>query len=163
MSGSGRVRDELPNGADLETILNIKHISPEIGAASGLKMCFASLTKGLTALAIQSFTTASNLNVLPELQSHLEAYSPKTGELTAKGIMGMQKKAYRWIDEMKEIADTFDEDGNFRGTSPHTVFEGISDVYRVIDQNTDLGHNPAGDINGVVEQIHRGLKSVEKS
>ena len=159
MSGSTRFRDELKDGAELETILNVNHIAPDIGSASGLKMCFASLTKGLTALAIQSFTTANSLGVLPELQSHLKAYSPKTGELTARGVIGMQKKAYRWVDEMKEIADTFDQDGDFAGSSHHRIFEGISDVYKMVDQKTDLGDKPADDVTGVVEQIHMGLKS----
>ena len=51
-------------------------------------MCFASTTKGLTAIAIQSFTTAHRLGVLDELQQHLKEYSPKTGELAAKGLIG---------------------------------------------------------------------------
>ena len=158
MSGSTRIKDVLKDGAELETVLNVKHIAPDIGSASGLKMCFASLTKGLTALAIQSFTTANCLGVLPELQSHLEAYSPKTGELTVRGLMGMQKKAYRWVDEMREIADTFDKDGDFAGSSQHRIFEGIGDVYKVIAQKTNLGDKPADDVTEVVEQIHGGLK-----
>ena len=60
-------------------------------------MCFASTTKGLTAIAIQSFTTANTLGVLDQLQLHLKEYSPKTGELAAKGLMGMPPKAYRYV------------------------------------------------------------------
>lgn len=137
--------------------MNIKHMSSKIGSASGPKMCFASLTKDLTALAIDSFTTAHSLGVLPELQSHLETYSPKTGELTAKGILGMQLKAYRWVNEMKEIADTFDQDGGFRGHSDHRIFEGVSDIYRLIDQETGLGDKPADSVLGVVEKIEKAL------
>lgn len=76
-------------------------------------MCFASTTKGLTAIAIQSFTTAHALGVLDDLQAHLKDYSPKTGELAAKGLVGMPPKAYRWVDEMKEIAETFHTEGGF--------------------------------------------------
>ena len=157
MSGPKRIKDSLKDGAQIETILNIKHMSPSIGSASGLKMCFASLTKGLTALALQSFTTAHSLGVLPDLQSHLESYSPKTGEMTAKGILGMQGKAYRWVDERKEIADTFDQNGGFGGYSHHRIFEGVSDVYRLVDQETKLGDKPADHVLGVVEQIRKGL------
>lgn len=76
-------------------------------------MCFASTTKGLTAIAIQSFTTANKLGVLDDLQTHLKDYSPKTGDLAAKGLVNMPPKAYRWVDEMKEIAETFHTEGGF--------------------------------------------------
>lgn len=96
VSGPHPLSEAQPSGAHLADVLNIQHISPEIGAASGLKMCFASLTKGMTALAIQSFTAAHRLNVLPELQVHLEKYSPKTLALAQSGTTGMPAKAYRW-------------------------------------------------------------------
>ena len=51
-------------------------LDDKIGTASTLKSCFASLTKGFTALSILSFTTAHTANVLPHLQSHLEKFSP---------------------------------------------------------------------------------------
>ena len=98
-------------------------------------MCFASTTKGFTAIAIQSFTTAYRLGVLPELQAHLAAYSPKTGELAAKGLVGMPPKAYRWVREMEEIADTMAEEGGFE----RDMFAGVSEVYRVVAEETELG------------------------
>lgn len=92
------------------------------GPASGLKMCFASMTKGLTAIAIQSFTTAHTLGVLDDLQAHLKDHSPKTGELAAKGLVGMPPKAYRWVDEMKEIAETFHSEGGFEVGSSLSIY-----------------------------------------
>lgn len=96
VSGPHPLSDAQANGAHLAQLLNFKHISDEIGPASGMKMCFASLTKGMTALAIQSFTTAHRLDVLGELQGHLEEYSPKTLALAKGGVTGMPPKAYRW-------------------------------------------------------------------
>ena len=113
----------------------MKQIADTIGPASGLKMCFASTTKGLTAIAIQSFTTANELGVLHELQAHLKDYSPKIGELAAKGIVGMPPKAYRWVDEMKEIAETFYTEGGFE----RDMFDGVSEVYRFVADETELG------------------------
>ena len=123
------------SGPHLAQILNVKHIAPTIGPASGLKMCFASTTKGLTAIAIQSLTTAHRLGVLDQLRSHLEQYSPKTGELTAKGLVGMPPKAYRWVDEMKEIAETVSAEGGFE----KDIFSGVSEVYRFVADETELG------------------------
>ena len=95
VSGPHPLSEAQPHGADLSKVLNMRHISSEIGPASGLKMCFASLTKGMTALAIQSFTTAHRLNVLGELQDHLEQYSPKTLALAQGGLVSCPPKAYR--------------------------------------------------------------------
>lgn len=100
-------------------------------------MCFASLTKGLTALSIQSFTTAHRLGVLPELKSHLSQYSPKTLELAERGVVGMPPKAYRWVREMEEIAATHEVDGGFEGEE--NVFRAIARVYDLVAHGTDLG------------------------
>lgn len=116
--------------------LNIKQISSSVGSASGLKMCFASMTKGFTAIAIQSFTTAQKLGVLPELQQHLVDYSPKTGQLAEKGLVGMPPKAYRWVREMEEIADTLHEEGGFDSD----MFSGASKIFRLVAEDTELGN-----------------------
>lgn len=98
-------------------------------------MCFASMTKGFTAIAIQSFTTAQKLGVLPELQQHLVEYSPRTGQLAEKGLIGMPPKAYRWVREMEEIADTFHEEGGFDSD----MFSGASEIFRTVAEDTELG------------------------
>lgn len=136
LSGPHKLSDVTAAGAQLAELLNTKHISADIGGASGLKMCFASLTKGFTALAIQSFTTAHRLGVTTELQEHLSNYSPKTLELT-KGITTMPPKAYRWVREMQEISATFHEDGGF--DEDEDIFGGIAGVYDLVANGTDLG------------------------
>lgn len=135
VSGPHRLDDAIAK------VLNVKHIADTIGPASGLKMCFASMTKGLTAIAIQSFTTAHRLGVLNHLQEHLKEYSPKTGELAAKGLVGMPPKAYRWVDEMKEIAKTFHDEGGFETD----IFQGVSEVYRFVADETELGKEKTED------------------
>ena len=47
----------------------------------------------------------------------------------------MPPKAYRWVREMEEIADTFHEEGGFE----RDLFQGASEVYRFIAEDTDLG------------------------
>ncbi|GAB7343973.1 hypothetical protein MBLNU457_1910t2 [Dothideomycetes sp. NU457] len=136
ISGPHKLSDMTPAGAQLAKVLNTKHISPDIGGASGLKMCFASLTKGFTALAIQSFTTAHRLGVTTELQEHFSSYSPKTLELT-RTLTTMPPKAYRWVREMQEISATFHEDGGF--DKDEDIFGGIAGVYDLVANGTDLG------------------------
>lgn len=98
VSGPHELKD-LPNdGQRLAEILNMQHVGAEIGKASGLKMCFASMTKGLVAIAIQAFTTAQRLGVHDELTDHLKRYSPKTGDLVEGGLTGMPPKGRMGID-----------------------------------------------------------------
>ena len=98
---------------DLVQKLNIEHISPRIGAASGLKMCFGSTTKGFFALAIQSFVTADALGVLPELRGYMKKYNSETLAIADKGLVGMPPKAYRWVYEMQQIGVTMQDNGGF--------------------------------------------------
>ncbi|KAK4693607.1 hypothetical protein P7C71_g3826, partial [Lecanoromycetidae sp. Uapishka_2] len=161
VSGPHKLEDAPASGAHFADILNINHIADTIGPASGLKMCFASTTKGLTAIAIQAFTTAHNLGVLRQLQSHLGKFSPKTGELIAKGLVGMPPKAYRWVDEMKEIAETLHDEGGFE----KGIFEGVSEVYRIVAEETELGEESTEDtrLGKSAEDVARVMaKGMEK-
>lgn len=134
---SGSV-DLAPAFARLAGVLNMKLVSPRIGAASTLKLSFAALTKGLTALSILSFSTAQRGSMLPELLSLLEEYSPHTASLATKGIIGMSPKAYRWEEEMRGIGETFDTEGGWDGIGAD-VYGGLAEIYRTIAEDTILG------------------------
>ncbi len=108
MSGPNKVQD-----ADIIRILNIEHMSDKVGAAVAVKMCFGMTTKGFTALAIQSFTTAHRLGVLDELQEYLGKYKPATLKMAQEGLVTMPPKAYRWVHEMLEMSETAAEQGGF--------------------------------------------------
>ena len=111
VSGPKRLPD-----LELSKVLNIHHLDKPIGIATGLKMCYGVTTKGLYSLAIESFATAHELGVLPELRSYLERYSPSILKLAENGLVTMPPKAYRWVHEMLEIADTMAESGGFDRT-----------------------------------------------
>ncbi|KAJ5641690.1 Dehydrogenasemultihelical [Penicillium lividum] len=133
-------------------VLNMKLVSDRIGAASTLKLSFAALTKGLTALSILSFSTAQRENLLPELLEHLQQYSPHTAALAQSGIISMSPKAYRWVDEMRGIGEAFDREGGWDGVGS-SVYGGFAEVYRSVAEDTLLGHER-------VESRQRGI-SVE--
>jgi 3-hydroxyisobutyrate dehydrogenase-like beta-hydroxyacid dehydrogenase len=133
VSGPHLLSDLENDGARLTKILNIKHVGDDIGKATGLKMCFASMTKGLTAIGIMAFTTAQKLGVHDELKEHLEQYSPKTGELVNGGLIGMPPKAYRWIAEMQMIGETFGDAGFDPALFP------FAGVYDIVANQTELG------------------------
>ncbi|KAI1416796.1 6-phosphogluconate dehydrogenase C-terminal domain-like protein [Hypoxylon sp. FL1857] len=139
-SGPHSLSDIPGYGPKLFATLNMRHISPEIGAASGLKMCFASFSKGFTSLAIQSFTTAHRLGVLHNLKDELQTVMPHHYKLAEKGVVGMAPKAYRWVAEMEEIARTLSEEGGFAPDS----FIGAAKVYKTVADDTVLGQEKIG-------------------
>jgi len=140
VSGPHDLIDAPVSGAHLSETLNLNHISQEIGPASGLKCCFASATKGFIAICIQSFTTASNLGVLPLLQELMEQRMPGQFKAAKSGVTGMPPKAYRWVREMEEIALAHADDGGFQGGKDGTgVFGEIAKVYKSVADETILG------------------------
>ncbi|KZM19912.1 uncharacterized protein EKO05_0004110 [Ascochyta rabiei] len=128
LSGPHALSSAPISGAQLASILNTRHLGPEIGTASGLKACFAALSKGFTALALQSYTTAANLHVLPDLRHYLDEYSPSARDKAEKSIVGCTTKAYRWVEEMHQIGQTFSVQGGFGEQA--RVFREIAGVYQ---------------------------------
>ncbi|KAJ0159598.1 hypothetical protein CTA2_9411 [Colletotrichum tanaceti] len=127
-------------GVRLSGVLGGNHISAEIGAASGLKMCFASMSKGFTAIATQAFTTAHRMGVLDQLRGELSARLPSYLEFAEKGVVTMPPKAYRWVREMEEISKTHAEEGGF---GPD-LFVGAAGVYRAVAEDSPLGGEKIG-------------------
>jgi hypothetical protein len=161
LSGPHPLTDAAAAGSHLATLLNSKHISPSIGVASGLKCCFASLTKGFTALAIQSYTTASALGVLPHLEEEIAKFSgDQQVERCRKSIVGMAPKAGRWVEEMREIGKAFGEEG---GWEKESIFEGVAGVYELVSRGTVLGSEKVGErkrgagYEDAVDAIREGL------
>ncbi|KAJ5574387.1 Dehydrogenase multihelical [Penicillium hispanicum] len=144
--------DQPPTFAPLADVLNLKLVSPRIGAASTLKLSFAALTKGLTALSILSVSTAQGEGLLPELLDHLDRYSPQTAALARHGVTSMSPKAYRWVDEMRGIGEAFDREGGWDGVGSR-IYGGFAEIYRSVAEDTVLGQER-------VEARHRGT-SVE--
>jgi hypothetical protein len=57
------------------------------------------------------------------------------------GVSGMPPKAYRWVREMEEIAETHAEVGGFDSL----LFEGVAGVYRTVAEDTVLGLEKTGE------------------
>ena len=113
--------------------LDIRVIGAEIGQASGLKMCYAALTKGLTAISTELLIAAHRLNLDAELWQEISTSQKELLEYLNRQIPTMLPKAHRWVGEMEEIADTFGAVGLTERT-----FEGAADVYRFVKE-TSLG------------------------
>lgn len=139
-SGPVKVADIPGYGVRLAEALNVKHVGGEVGASSGLKMCFASLSKGYAAVAVQSFTTAERMGVLGPLREAMGDIVPSRVRQTEDALVGMPPKAYRWVGEMEEIARTHAEQGGFEDT----LFRGAAGVFRAVAEDTVLGGEKVG-------------------
>ena len=73
-------------------------------AASALKMSYAGITKGLTALGSIMLLGAARAGVADALRSELAASQPMLLAWFARQIPSMFPKAGRWVAEMEEIA-----------------------------------------------------------
>jgi 3-hydroxyisobutyrate dehydrogenase-like beta-hydroxyacid dehydrogenase len=81
-----------------------------VGAASAMKMSYAGITKGFTALGAAMMLAATRAGTAEDLKQELLASQPAlTGWLTRQ-MPRMHSKAYRWVAEMEEIAGFVGED-----------------------------------------------------
>jgi len=113
--------------------LNVPVIGDVIGQASGLKMCYAAMTKGLQALGTELLVTARLLGLDEALRNEMVSSQPVLREWLGRSAHGMPSKAHRWVGEMEEIAQTFSD----VGLTPK-ILEGAADMYRWI-ATTPLG------------------------
>ncbi|KAF1941540.1 6-phosphogluconate dehydrogenase C-terminal domain-like protein [Clathrospora elynae] len=159
LSGSHPLHEAPVSGAHLAEILNSRHLGPEIGSASGLKCCFAALSKGFAALALQSYTTASSLGVLGPLQDYLDVYNPAGRQRAEKSIVGCTGKAYRWVEEMNQINECFAEEGGWQDQGK--VFREIAGLFqRLADVVEREGTEGMKDTEDVVQVLSGSLKKV---
>ncbi len=107
--------------------LDVRALGAEIGLASAIKMCYASLTKGLTALCTELLTAASVLGVSEALTAEFQLSQSALFERMERGLPSMPPKARRWIGEMEEISATFAH----VGLTPN-ILTGAADMYRFV-------------------------------
>jgi 3-hydroxyisobutyrate dehydrogenase-like beta-hydroxyacid dehydrogenase len=90
--------------------LDVRVVEGGVGAASALKMSYAGITKGLTALGAAMMLGATRSGVAEALYAELAASQPALLPWFTRQIPGMYQKAYRWVAEMEEIADFLRDD-----------------------------------------------------
>jgi 3-hydroxyisobutyrate dehydrogenase-like beta-hydroxyacid dehydrogenase len=113
--------------------IDVRVVGDQVGQASGLKMCYASVTKGFTALATIQQTAALALGLSEHLNRELALSNPAVLAWMEAMVPSMPPKAYRWVGEMEEIAATFDALG-----LPPRMMLGAADLY-ALTAATSLG------------------------
>ena len=81
-----------------------------IGAASAMKMSYAGITKGFTALGAAMMLAATRAGTAEALKAELSSSQPALYGWLTRAMPRMYSKAYRWVAEMEEIAAFVGED-----------------------------------------------------
>jgi 3-hydroxyisobutyrate dehydrogenase-like beta-hydroxyacid dehydrogenase len=124
--------------------LDVRLVGDQVGEASALKMCYAALTKGLTALATELHMAARLSGVADPLRKELETSQPELLEWIRRMVPTMPPKAWRWVGEMEEIAATFES----LGLTPK-MLAGAADMYQLAETAPEAG----GTLEEVVELL----------
>ena len=115
----------------------VKAIGDKIGQASGIKMCYAALTKGTHTLHVALLTAAAKMGLTDDLKKEFE-FSQKEHLIAMEtGISRLPANAHRWIGEMEEISSTFESLGITPG-----FHNGAADVYRMLVRTTFSEETP---------------------
>ncbi len=126
-----------PHAQEMEELGNyglvIRPMGPETGRASGIKMCYAAMTKGSAALFAELLIAAEAMGLSQDLLAEFRSSQPAVYQRMEGGIPGLPANSRRWVSEMEEIEATF---ANL-GLTP-AIFQGVADMYRLI------GDSPLG-------------------
>jgi 3-hydroxyisobutyrate dehydrogenase-like beta-hydroxyacid dehydrogenase len=151
--------------------LDVHILSGDVGQASGMKMCYGALTKGMQALGTELLLAAKLMGLEDDLREEQMGSMQMVREWIEKSIPTMPPKAYRWVGEMEEIAATFEH----LGLTPR-IFQGAADMYRLVEttaigketpENRDTSRDGMGVIAALAgemdKSVDRGQIGFERS
>jgi len=143
----------------------IRNVGGEAGRASSVKMCYASFTKGTSALQVAMMTAAQSLGIYEELAAELSSSQPENLSRMEGNVPSLPSNAGRWIGEMEEIAATFDS----VGVTPHFHL-GAAEIFRLLEstpfalespETVDRSRTLADTIKVVAEYLPADLESAD--
>ena len=147
--------------------ITVKPIGEEVGRASGIKMCYAALTKGTSTLQAALLSAAESMNLTDELIAEFEFSQPAALKQISNGISRLPPNAHRWIGEMLEIASTFDH----LGVTP-SFHQGAAEMYRLLSrtpyasetpENADKSRSTRDTIRAVVDLLQPAIVADEQA
>ncbi len=90
--------------------LIVRVLDGPLTAASALKMSYAGITKGFTALGAAMMLAATRGGSAEALKAELADSRPDLLGYLSKQVPSMYSKAYRWVAEMEEISEFVGKD-----------------------------------------------------
>ncbi len=134
-------------------------VGGELGSASAVKMCTASMYKGFTGLLLQALRTAQANGVLDYVLADLSPAFPQVADAAAQ-IASAVAKSDRFPAEMREIART-QADAGGRGA----LFLALADVYEAANDTALAAHTPEQaaartDLTAVLSELEQSRSCV---
>ena len=120
--------------------LNIRLVEGPIGAASALKMSYAGITKGFTAIGTAMMLGAVRAGCAEALRRELSESQPQLAAWLTRQVPRMFPKAYRWVAEMEEIAEFLGDDE----AAPGHVHRRSRELYERIAAGADQTSDRSG-------------------
>lgn len=117
--------------------IDVRVMGDKVGQASAIKMCYAAMTKGTTALWIALLTAAEVMGISEELRQEMLHSQANLYRRAETAIPEIPVKAYRWVGEMEEIAATFEH----AGVTPH-FHQGAAEIYRMVSETPFAQETP---------------------
>ena len=123
-----------PRPAGLEEVassaFDVRHLGADYGAASAMKMVYASVTKGFNALLTGAFVLAERLDLGDAFADEMAASQAQHFRRAETMVAALPADAGRWVREMEEIRDTYEAAG-----LPGGFNQAAADIYRLLDSS----------------------------
>lgn len=125
--------------------LEVRIVDDRLSSASALKMCYAAYTKGSIALLLATRALADAQAVGDCLEQEWDISQPGLNARLQASAAGVAPKAWRFVDEMHEIAQTFAAQG-----LPDEFHQGAARAY---ERLSGLKDQPTQDLSGVLREL----------
>jgi 3-hydroxyisobutyrate dehydrogenase-like beta-hydroxyacid dehydrogenase len=118
-----------------------------IGAASAMKMSYAGITKGFTALGAAMMLAATRGGSAEALKAELAESRPDLLRYLSNQVPAMYSKAYRWVAELDEIASFV---GNDR--AEHEMLAAAARLYERIAEDFEKEKIEVGELDRFINK-----------
>jgi 3-hydroxyisobutyrate dehydrogenase-like beta-hydroxyacid dehydrogenase len=122
--------------------LIVRVLEGPLTAASALKMSYAGITKGFTALGAAMMLAATRGGSAEALKAELAESQQALFGYLSRQVPGMYSKAYRWVAELDEIASFVGED-----RAEHEMLAAAARLYERIAADVEGENKETGELN----------------
>jgi putative dehydrogenase len=112
--------------------LIVRVLQGPLTAAAALKMSYAGITKGFTALGAAMMLAATRGGSADALKAELAESRPDLLGYLTRQMPAMYSKAYRWVAELEEISDFVGKDH-----AEHAMLDAAARLYERIAKDVD--------------------------
>lgn len=138
------------------TLLSVIGLDDRIDTASALKMCYASYTKGTSALLLALRALADHHGITDALLSEWAISQPGLEQRSTNAAPGTSGKGWRFVGEMNEISKTYLQAG-----LPGGFHQAAADIY---GRMTPFKDQEPAELSKVIEALlNRHFSEIKRS